>query len=217
VPPTSNRSDPGGAAKYSVTPVGRTAVCPAASCQRLDSERFRSAPRTCGALPGHAEPAVSWHSGFRGGAHARYKATPVHHAARRRDSGVAARGARAAAGRAAAACRRAHRFCGGRSGRARYLRRPAPILKHGAQIMHRDGAVQFCSFDIPTSSTLQALWPTPSTFEQCTSLIERPSCQRITAAAGDTQISRKRTGEGACGLASATTHMPPRATILPEL
>jgi hypothetical protein len=32
---------------------------------RLDSERFRPAPRTCRSLPGHPEPAVRWHSGFR--------------------------------------------------------------------------------------------------------------------------------------------------------
>src|SRR5262245_44828940 len=42
--------------------------------------------------------AVSWHSGFRGGAHARRKTTPVHHAPRRCGCCVAARGARAAAG-----------------------------------------------------------------------------------------------------------------------
>jgi hypothetical protein len=34
---------------------------------RLDSERFRATPTTCGALPVHPEPAVSWHSGFRRG------------------------------------------------------------------------------------------------------------------------------------------------------
>jgi hypothetical protein len=39
------------------------------------------------ALPVHTKGAVNWHSGVRGGAHARPKATPVHHAARRR-SGV---------------------------------------------------------------------------------------------------------------------------------
>jgi hypothetical protein len=57
-------------------------------------------PRTCGALPGHAEPAVGWHSGFRGGAHARRKATPVHHAAWRCGGGscLPAGGARAAGG-----------------------------------------------------------------------------------------------------------------------
>src|SRR5215475_14954935 len=54
-------------------------------------------PKDLQALPVHPEPAVSWHSGFRGGAHARHKTTPDHHAAwwgRR----LAARGARAAAG-----------------------------------------------------------------------------------------------------------------------
>jgi len=44
-------------------------------------------------LPGHPEPAVSWHSGFREGAHARPKTTPVHHAAKWGGSGVAAPGA----------------------------------------------------------------------------------------------------------------------------
>jgi ABC transporter substrate binding protein len=48
-------------------------------------------------LSGHPEPAVSWHSGFRGGAHARRRTTPVHHDARR-GYGVAARGEGAAAG-----------------------------------------------------------------------------------------------------------------------
>jgi len=41
-------------------------------------------------LPGHPKPAVSWHSGFRGGAHARPKTTRFHIAARRRSGGVAA-------------------------------------------------------------------------------------------------------------------------------
>jgi hypothetical protein len=62
--------------------------------------RFRTiqgCPKDLGALPGHPEPAVSWHSGFRGGAHARPKTTPVDHAAQRRGCiGVAARGACAA-------------------------------------------------------------------------------------------------------------------------
>jgi len=61
--------------------------------------RFRTiqvCPKDLRALPGHPVPAVSWHSGFRGGAHARSTTTPVHHAARRR-CGVAARGAGAAA------------------------------------------------------------------------------------------------------------------------
>src|SRR5262249_53886076 len=70
--------------------------------------RFRTIqvePEDLRALPGHPEPAVSWHSGFRGGAHARPKTTAVHHAARQRGGFVAARGARAT-GRAHAA----HRF-----------------------------------------------------------------------------------------------------------
>src|SRR5215471_12273437 len=54
-------------------------------------------PKDLRVLPGHPEPAVSWHSGFRGGAHARPETAPVHHAARRRGGCVAARGARAAA------------------------------------------------------------------------------------------------------------------------
>src|SRR5215831_9329783 len=56
----------------------------------LDSERFRSTPRTLRALPVHPKPAVSWHSGFREGAHARRKTTPVHHAARRGSGRMAA-------------------------------------------------------------------------------------------------------------------------------
>src|SRR6266704_2587924 len=63
--------------------------------------RFRTiqvCPKDLRALPGHPEPAVSWPGGFRGGAHARPKATPVHHAHRRRGCSVAARRARAAAG-----------------------------------------------------------------------------------------------------------------------
>src|SRR5262249_11544928 len=42
---------------------------------------------------------LSWHSGFRGGAHARPKARPIHHAAECGRSGVAARGAGAAMAR----------------------------------------------------------------------------------------------------------------------
>jgi hypothetical protein len=60
------------------------------------NSRFRTIqvyPKDLRALPGHPEPAVSWHSGFRGGAHARPKTTPVHHAARRRGGFVDARGA----------------------------------------------------------------------------------------------------------------------------
>src|SRR5215831_18678681 len=53
----------------------------------LDLARFRTiqvCPKDLRELPVHPEPAVSWHSGFRGGAHVRPKTTPVHHAARRR-------------------------------------------------------------------------------------------------------------------------------------
>src|SRR5262249_6609388 len=63
--------------------------------------RFRTiqvCPKDLRALPRHPEPAVSWHSGFRGGAHARPKTTPVPHAVEPGSSGVAAYGARAAAG-----------------------------------------------------------------------------------------------------------------------
>src|SRR6516165_7195354 len=56
-----------------------------------DFRTFQVYPKALRALPGHPEPAVSWHSGFRGGAHVRPKTTPVHHAARRRGGGVAAR------------------------------------------------------------------------------------------------------------------------------
>jgi Putative transposase len=48
------------------------------------------------ALPVHPEPALSWHRGFRRGAHARHKTTPVSHASRRHCGRVAARGACAA-------------------------------------------------------------------------------------------------------------------------
>src|SRR5262249_35907834 len=83
---------------------------------RLRFRTFQICAKDLRALPGHPEPAVSWHSGFRGGAHARRKATPVHHAARRRGGRVAARGAGAAA-RAHAAHRRAHEHgCSRRTG-----------------------------------------------------------------------------------------------------
>src|SRR5262249_60742637 len=52
-------------------------------------------PKDLGALPEHPEPAVSWHNGFRGGAHARPKTTPIHHAAPRPCRPVAAHGPRA--------------------------------------------------------------------------------------------------------------------------
>src|SRR5436190_7642856 len=50
-------------------------------------QRFRTIqayPKDLRAASGAPEAAVSWHSGFRGGAHARPKATPVHHAPWRR-------------------------------------------------------------------------------------------------------------------------------------
>src|SRR5262249_15180675 len=50
------------------------------------------------------------------------------------------------------------------------LRCPATILKHGAEIMHGDSAVESCSFDIPLSCSLQALWSAPSAFEKCTEI-----------------------------------------------
>src|SRR5262249_13197098 len=76
------------------TPIGclRTAGRP--------TPRFRTIqvyPKDLRALPGHPEPAVSWHSGFRRGAHARPKTTRVHHASRR-GGDVAACGAGAAGG-----------------------------------------------------------------------------------------------------------------------
>src|SRR5262249_20897402 len=77
--------------------------------------RFRTIqvyPKDLRVLPVHPEPAVSWHSGFRGGAHARPKTTPVDHAARRRGSRVAARGACAAI-RPDAPDRSADEQCGG--------------------------------------------------------------------------------------------------------
>src|SRR5262249_40358108 len=76
----------------------RLAARPAAG---RPTPRFRTIqvyPKDLPALPGHPEPTVSWHSGFRGGAHARHKTTPVHHAARRRGRGMAARRASPAGG-----------------------------------------------------------------------------------------------------------------------
>src|SRR5262249_31156170 len=60
---------------------------------RLRFRRFQVCAKDLRALPEHPEPALSWHSGFRGGAHARPKTTAVHHAARRRGGRVATRGA----------------------------------------------------------------------------------------------------------------------------
>ena len=60
------------------------------------SRRFRTIQvYRKGLLPGHPEPALSWHSGFWGGAHARPKTTPVHHATRWCGGHVAAGGSRA--------------------------------------------------------------------------------------------------------------------------
>src|SRR5215472_17621272 len=64
--------------------------------------RFRTIqvyPKDLRTLPGHPEPAVSWPGGFRRGAHARPKTTPVHHPSRRRGGIVAARGLGAGAGK----------------------------------------------------------------------------------------------------------------------
>jgi hypothetical protein len=55
-------------------PMGAVARAAALSC---DFRTFQVYPKDLRALPGHPEPAVSWHSGFRGGAHARHKTTPV--------------------------------------------------------------------------------------------------------------------------------------------
>src|SRR5260370_16311334 len=73
--------------------MGAVARAAALSC---DFRTFQVYPKDLRALPVHPEPAVSWHRGFRRGAHARHKTTPVHHAPRRR-GGVAARGASGAA------------------------------------------------------------------------------------------------------------------------
>jgi hypothetical protein len=70
------------------------------SCSENSRNEFRTiqvSPKDLRPLPGHPEPAVSWHSGFRGGAYARPQTAPVPDAARRR-GGVAAHGAGAAAG-----------------------------------------------------------------------------------------------------------------------
>src|SRR5438445_2547070 len=90
-----------------------------AAAPSCDFRTIQVYPKDLRALPGHPEPAVSWHGGFRGGAHARPKTTAVHHAARRRGGSVAARGARAAA-RAHAAHRRADKW---RPARSRYTGR----------------------------------------------------------------------------------------------
>jgi hypothetical protein len=69
------------------------AVCPAACRPTPQVRTIQVYPKDLRALPVHPKPALSWPSGFRGGAHARPEATPVSHAARRRGGSVAARGA----------------------------------------------------------------------------------------------------------------------------
>ena len=78
------------------------------SCRefRFDSEQFRPAPRTCRYLPGQPWRAVSWQRRVPRGSHARRKTARVHHAARRRGSGLAGRGACAAACEEARAAQR---------------------------------------------------------------------------------------------------------------
>jgi Tripartite tricarboxylate transporter family receptor len=80
--------------RYSIKPVPRTAMCPAACRPTARFRTIQVSPKDPRALPGHPESAVSWPGGFRGGAHARPKATPVPHAAWRCSSGMAARDAR---------------------------------------------------------------------------------------------------------------------------
>jgi len=58
--------------------------------RRLRFRTIKVYPKDLRELPGQPEPAASWHSGFRRGAHARPQTTPVHHAGRRRGSRVAA-------------------------------------------------------------------------------------------------------------------------------
>src|SRR6266446_816472 len=87
-----------------------------AAAPSCDFRTIQVYPKDLRALPGHPEPAVSWHGGFRGGAHVRPKTTSVHHAAWRHDR-VAARCARAA-GRRYAAHRRADAQPRGRGGGA---------------------------------------------------------------------------------------------------
>src|SRR5262249_32939139 len=106
---------------------------------------FQVCPKDLGALPGHPEPAVSWHSGFRGGAHARHKTTPVYHAARRRGCGVAVRGARAAT-RRDASHRTSECVRGERSRRAGLDQGvdTAPARIRLDQWTQRSGRVSFC-------------------------------------------------------------------------
>jgi len=92
--PAGNRGAATG--KPGLKAAGRSQILwPYAHLESRKSFGFRTiqdCPKDLEALPRHPEPAVTWHSGFREGAHARPKATRVHHAARRRSS-VAACGA----------------------------------------------------------------------------------------------------------------------------
>src|SRR2546423_9159128 len=73
---------------WNCSPVRRWELSPGAAAPSCDFRTFQVCPKDLRALPGHPEPAVSWHSGFRGGAHVRRKATPVHHAAGQRSGHV---------------------------------------------------------------------------------------------------------------------------------
>jgi ABC-type uncharacterized transport system substrate-binding protein len=66
------------AASTTIPIVFLTGPSPGAAAPSCDFRTFQVCPKDLRALPGHPEPAVSWHSGFRGGAHARPKTTPVH-------------------------------------------------------------------------------------------------------------------------------------------
>ena len=90
-------NDRGGARLGAWIPIG----CVILQSRKCNYFVFEEQAADLRVLPGHPEPAVSWHSGFRRGAHARHKTTPVHLAARWYGSDVAARGARAAGGEAA--------------------------------------------------------------------------------------------------------------------
>jgi type 1 fimbriae regulatory protein FimB/type 1 fimbriae regulatory protein FimE len=57
--------------------------------QALGQGNIQHTVRCAELAPNDPEPAVSWLSGFRRGAHARPKTTPVHYAARRRRGDVA--------------------------------------------------------------------------------------------------------------------------------
>src|SRR5213592_3604924 len=78
---------------WNCSPVRRWEPSPGAAVLSCDFRTIQVYPKDLRALPGHPEPAVSWHSGFRGGAHARPKATRVPHAVRRRGGRLSARSA----------------------------------------------------------------------------------------------------------------------------